>query len=278
MGEAFPSLGRKLRLGLVGGGPGSMIGPVHRLAATFDGRFELVAGVLSSSPDRARQAAQALGVNGYHSLEDMLGREQLDAVAVMTPNDRHFSECRAALSAGLHVICDKPLTNSLAEARILAALAEEKRLVVCLTHVYAAYPMIRQARATVAAGMLGAVRAAQVEYLAAGMSTAVEGGDLTPKLRWKLDPQRSGPSLVLGDIGTHAHHLATFVVGSPVRRLAADLGAVVPGRRVDDYAAGTAALRERGSRNAVLLPGASRYGEPDYLASVRRGRPSRMDP
>ena len=237
MGEAFPSLGRKLRLGLVGGGPGSMIGPVHRLAATFDGRFELVAGVLSSSPERARLAAKALGLAGYASLEEMLAGERLDAVAVMTPNDRHFAACRTALDAGLHVICDKPLTNALTEARTLAALAEEKRLVVCLTHVYAAYPMIRQARAMVAAGAVGALRAVQVEYLQAGMSAAVEQREQTPKLRWKLDARRSGPSLVLGDIGTHAHHLASFVAGRPVRRLAADLGAVVPGRSVDDYAA-----------------------------------------
>jgi predicted dehydrogenase len=236
MSEAFSSLGRKLRLGLVGGGPGSMIGPVHRLAATLDGRFELVAGVLSSAPERAREAAEALGLAGFASLEAMLAGAKLDAVAVMTPNDRHFAECRAVLQAGLHVICDKPLTNTLAEARTLAALAEERRLVLCLTHVYAAYPMIRQARAMVAAGAIGALRAIQVEYLQAGMSRPVEQGELTPKLRWKLDTRQSGPSLVLGDIGTHAHHLAAFVAGRAVRRLAADLGAVVPGRSVDDYA------------------------------------------
>jgi predicted dehydrogenase len=161
----------------------------------------------------------------------------LDAVAVMTPNDRHFVECRAALEAGLHVICDKPLTNVLNEARELAALAARKGLVFCVTHVYAAYPMIRQARAMIAAGHIGDVRAVQVEYLAAGMSGDVEKGALTPKLRWKLDTDRSGPSLVLGDVGTHAHHLMCFVAGRPVRRLAADLGAIVPDRAVDDHSA-----------------------------------------
>jgi predicted dehydrogenase len=251
MNDAFASLGRKLRLGLLGGGPGSMIGPVHRLAAIFDGRYELVAGVLTSSPQRSREAAAALGFAGYGSLQEMLAHEKLDVVAVMTPNHHHFAECRAAMEAGLHVICDKPMTNALSEARSLAALAEAKRLVFCLTHVYSGYPMIRQARAMVAAGALGELRAIQVEYLQAGMSERVEQGEMTPKLRWKLDTRQSGPSLVLGDIGTHAHHLAAYVAGRPVRRLAADLGAVVPGRTVDDYA--SMLLRFEGDIHGTLF-------------------------
>ena len=130
---------------------------------------------------------------------------RLDAVAIMTPNDRHLPDCLAALDAGLDVICDKPLANTLADARTIAARAAGQ--VFCLTHVYAGYPMLRQAAAMLAAGAIGDLRAIQVEYLQAGMSARVEDGPATPKLRWKLDPARGGPSLVLGDIGTHAFHL-----------------------------------------------------------------------
>ncbi len=228
---------RKLRLGVVGGGPGSFIGPVHRAAALFDGRFEIVAGVLSSDPERSRGAAAELGFTGYVKIADMLAAERLDAIAVMTPNDLHFAACQAAMAAGLHVICDKPVTNTLAEAQSLSAMARETGRVFCLTHAYAGYPMIRQARAMVAAGAIGTLRAIQVEYLQAGMSARVEAGELTAKLRWKLDPERGGASLVLGDIGTHAHHLATYVSGLPVESLCADLGALLPDRRVDDYGA-----------------------------------------
>ncbi len=235
MTAAFDRLGRKLRLGLLGGGPGSFIGPIHRAAALLDNRFELVSGVLSSSPARNREGAAAIGIAPRATLAEMIAQDRLDAVAIMTPNDRHFPECREALAAGLDVICDKPLTNALSEARALEAAA--KGHVFCVTHAYAGYPMIRQARAMVAAGVLGELRAIQVEYLQAGMSTKVEAGELTPKLRWKLAAERSGPSLVLGDIGTHAHHIACYVSGRKLVRLAADLGAIVPGRAVDDYGA-----------------------------------------
>lgn len=234
--SAFAALGRRLRLGLVGGGPGSFIGPVHRAAARLDDRFELVAGVLSSRSDTAREAAAALGIAGHGDIGAMLAAGHgLDAVAIMTPNDRHPPECLAALAAGLDVICDKPLANSVADARAIESAAAGR--VFCLTHVYAGYPMIRQAAAMVAEGVLGELRAIQVEYLQAGMAARVEDGPSTPKLRWKLDAARSGPSLVLGDIGTHAFHLARMVGGRRLERLAADLGALVPGRLVDDYAA-----------------------------------------
>jgi predicted dehydrogenase len=235
--DPFGALGRKLRLGVVGGGPGSFIGPVHRAAALLDGRFDIVAGVLSSDPEKSRAAATALGIRGHGTVADMLAAERLDAVAVMTPNFLHFAPCQAALAAGLHVICDKPVTNTLAEAQTLATMARDAGRVFCLTHVYAGYPMIRQARAMVAAGAIGELRAVQVEYLQAGMSARVEAGELTAKLRWKLDPARGGASLVLGDIGTHAHHLAGYVSGRAVESLCADLGALLPGRRVDDYGA-----------------------------------------
>lgn len=235
MTTAFDTLGRKLRLGLLGGGPGSFIGPIHRAAALLDNRFELVSGVLSSNAARNAEGAASIGVTPRATLAEMIAQDRLDAVAIMTPNDRHFPECREALAGGLDVICDKPLTNSLAEARTLEQAA--KGHVFCVTHAYAGYPMIRQARAMVAAGVIGELRAIQVEYLQAGMSTPVEAGELTPKLRWKLAADRSGPSLVLGDIGTHAHHTACYVSGRALVRLSADLGAIVPGRKVDDYGA-----------------------------------------
>jgi predicted dehydrogenase len=249
MTTAFEALGRPLRLGVIGGGPGSFIGPIHRAAALLDRRFDIVAGVLSSDAERCRSAAASLGFAGYPTVAAMLAEARLDAVAIMTPNDRHGADCSAALAAGVDVICDKPLANSLAEASAIAEAARGH--VFCLTHAYAGYPMVRQARAMVAAGVIGELRAVQVEYLQAGMSAPVEQGDLTPKLRWKLDAARSGPSLVLGDIGTHAHHLACYVTGQPLTRLAADLGALVPGRAVDDY--GAFLVRFAGGIRGTLL-------------------------
>ena len=251
-GGAWPHLGRRLRLAVLGGGPGSFIGPIHRAAARLDDRFEIVAGVLSSDPARNAAGAAALGIRPYPSLDALVdGETKLDAVAIMTPNDRHHAECLAAIAAGLHVICDKPLANSAAQSADIANAVRRTMTVFCLTHAYAGYPMIRQARAMVAAGAIGPVRAVQVEYIQAGMSAPVERGALTRKLEWKLAAERSGPSLVLGDIGTHAYHLARFVSGLPCVGLAADLGAIVPGRTVDDY--GAMFLRFQGGVPGTLL-------------------------
>lgn len=262
--SAFAALGRKLRLGVIGGGPASFIGDMHRKAARLDERFEILAGVVSADPERSRQGGRAIGLpRPYGAVEEMLAVEReradgIEAVAIMTPNDRHYAECTAALAAGLDVICDKPMTNTRAEAQDLARRVRAGGHVFCLTHAYSGYPMIRQARALVAAGAIGKLRAAQVEYLQAGMALRVEDGPLTPKLRWKLDTAQSGPSLVLGDIGTHAHHLLRFVTGLELERLSADLGAVVAGRQVDDY--GAMLLRLTGGVRATLtvsqaLPG-----------------------
>ena len=239
------ALGRPLRLGVIGGGSGSFIGAIHQSAAELDGRFRVVAGVLSSDPSKCAAYGAAIGLDAdraYPDVASMLATEAtrpdgIDAVAVMTPNDRHFDDCRQALEAGLHVICDKPLANSVEDARTLVRLVNTSDGVFCLTHNYSGYPMVRQARAMVKAGVIGALRMVHAEYFQSGMASAVEHGALTPKLKWKLDANRSGPSLVLGDIGTHAHHLTCFVSGSPVVALAADIGALVPGRAFDDYAA-----------------------------------------
>ncbi len=261
---AWPHLGRRLRLAVLGGGPGSFIGPIHRAAARLDDRFEIVAGMLSSDPARNAEGAAALGIRAYPSLAALADAEAgLDAVAIMTPNHRHHGECLEAIAAGLHVICDKPLANSAAEAREIAAAARDGGTVFCLTHAYAGYPMIRQARAMVAAGAIGAVRAVQVEYIQAGMAARVEAGAPTRKLAWKLDAAQSGPSLVLGDIGTHAFHLARFVSGLACEALAADLGAIVPGRAVDDY--GAMFLRFAGGVRGTLLASQAMAGTENQI-------------
>lgn len=239
------ALGRPLRLGVVGGGPGSFIGPIHRSAAELDARFRVVAGVLSSDAAKCIAHAPSVGIakdRAYPGVAAMIEAEAaradgIEALAVMTPNDCHFDACRQALRAGLHVICDKPLTTDASQARELVYLADELGLVVCLTHNYAGYPMVRQARAMVAAGAIGAVRMVHAEYFQAGMAAPLDHARLTPKLKWKLDPLRGGASLVLADIGSHAHHLASYVGGSPVSAVASDLGSLVPDRQFDDYGA-----------------------------------------
>lgn len=269
------ALGRPLRLGVVGGGAGSFIGPIHRSAATLDGRFAIVAGVLSSDPARAIAQGRAIGLaaeRAYPTLEAMIAGETrrddgIETVAIMTPNDAHYAACCAAIQAGWQVICDKPLVNTLDDARDLAERAKRAGTIFCVTHNYSGYPLIRQARAMIREGAIGAVRIVQAEYLQGGMSQPVERGELTPKLRWKLDPKRSGPSLVLGDIGTHAHHLAGFVSGQLVSAVAADVGSLLPERRVDDYAALLWRFAN-GARGTCLVSQAAAGAENDLTVRV----------
>ena len=237
------ALGRPFRLGIIGGAPPSMIGPVHRIAASMDRRFELVAGMLSSRPERSRSEGMAIGLpeaRCYGSIEDFLAKERVrddgvEALAIITPNDTHASYLRLALGAGIDVMIEKPLCNELDEARALQQLATSSGCAVALTHTYSGYPMVREMRARCLAGEVGALRLVQVEYLAGGIATAVELGPDAER-RWRLKPERSGPSLVLGDIGTHAHHLVAFVTGQPFERVSADVGTMVPGRKVHDVA------------------------------------------
>lgn len=234
------ALGRRLRLGLIGGSYG-FIGPVHRTAARMDDCFETVAGVFSSNAERGRAFGQTLGLDAqrcYATVQDMVRAEAarddgIDAVVVMTPNAHHFEACMAALDAGLHVICDKPVTATLADAHRLAQKVHDSGLVFCLTHNYTGYPMVRQAREMVASGALGEIRQIHLTYVQGYFSQPVEAGQDSPG--WRFDPAQ-GESLVLGDIGTHAHHLGAFVSGLQLDAVMADVGATVPGRRVDDYA------------------------------------------
>ncbi len=236
-------LGRRLRLAVVGGGPGSFIGAMHRTAARLDDRYEIVAGVLSSDPARSRQAATSLGIEparAYGDAAELFAREAdrtdaADVVAIMTPNDSHHAYAIAALQHGFDVICDKPITNTLDEAREVLAAVESTGLVFCLTHNYTGYPMVRQARAMVQDGQLGTIRLIQVEYVQGGKARENDPDPATG-LPWRYDPVRGGPSLVMGDIGTHAHNLVRFVTGLEVGELAAEVGHIVPGRLVDDFA------------------------------------------
>lgn len=235
-------LGRRLRLGVIGGGPGSFIGAMHRQAARLDDRYEIVTGVLSSDPEKSTQAGQELGWNTdrlYTSVREMLDAESsrkdgIDAVAIMTPNDSHFEYSVVALEHGLDVICDKPMTNTLEEAEALHQKVEETGLVFCLTHNYTGYPMVRQAKAMVQDGQVGTIRLVQVEYVQGGK--ADESKPMPEVMTWKYDPVRGGPSRVMGDIGTHAHNLARFITGLEVDEVAAEIGTIVPGRLIHDYA------------------------------------------
>ena len=236
-------LGRRLRLAVIGGGPGSFIGAMHRQAARLDDRYELVAGVLSSNPDRARQAGAEIGLATDHIYTDVMTmlngeaalQDGADVVAIMTPNDSHYAYAIAALERGFDVICDKPMTNTLEEAETLHQKVVESGLIFCLTHNYTGYPMVRQAKAMVEDGQLGTIRLVQVEYVQGGK--ADESAPVpTDNLPWRYDPVRGGPSLVMGDIGTHAHNLVRFITGLEVAEVAAEVGTIVPGQLVHDYA------------------------------------------
>ncbi len=256
------TIGRRIRLGMIGGGPGSVIGETHRIAARLDGMFDIVASALSSDPQRSRQAGIDLGIasdRAHGSWREMLEAEVLradraDAVAIMTPNDSHHEICIAALEAGFHVICDKPLTHDLASARQVAAKVTEVNRAFCVTYCYVGYPMVRQARDMVLAGELGEIRQVHLHYV----QSALAARDLPTG--WRMDPARSGGSLVLMDIGTHAYHLGAFVTGLEARSLCADVGSAMPGRTVDDYAA--ALLRyENGARGSMWVTNAAAGSE-----------------
>jgi predicted dehydrogenase len=251
--------GRPIRLAMIGGGPGSFIGGMHRTAARLDGRYELVAGVVSSDPARSKQAAAGMGIDPSRAYADPLAmlaaeREREDGaevVAVATPNDSHHRYVTAALDRGFDVICDKPMTNTLDEALDIVRKVRASGLVFCLMHNYTCYPMVRQARALVADGQVGEIRLVQVEYVQGGKADESDP-DSAHGLPWRYDPVRGGPSLVMGDIGTHAHNLARFVSRLEVAEVAAEIGHVVPKRHVDDY--GAAMLRfDNGARGTFWV-------------------------
>src|SRR6266550_3879522 len=230
---------RRIRLGMVGGGHGELIGAVHRIAARLDDHYELVAAALSSDAERGLAAADELHIpRAYRSFEEMASSESnrpdgIEVVSIVTPNHLHYAPAKAFLEAGIDVICDKPLTTTLGDALELAEIVTRTGLVFGLTHNYTGHPMVRQAREMAAAGELGAIRVVQVEYAQDWLSTALEKTG-QKQAEWRTDPARSGPGGSLGDIGTHAFNLACFVTGLSCQEIAAEVTTFVPGRRLDD--------------------------------------------
>jgi predicted dehydrogenase len=275
----MPSLrerfGRPLRLAVIGGGPDSWIGQMHRGAAEFDGWWRVTAGVFSSDPQRSREAGARFGIDAarsYGTVDQMLAAEaqradRVDAVAIMTPNDTHYRFAAAALDAGFDVVCDKPVSETHAEALDLVDRTHSNGRLFAVAHAYSAYPMTRHARALVRDGAIGAVRFVQVEYIQAGLATRLEDGPQNNRLRWVLDPRRSGLALVMSAIGCHAQHLACFVAGAPIARVVADVGALVPGRQVVDH---VSALLEfgHGARGTFTVTQAAAGGENDIRLRV----------
>ncbi|MEH2486269.1 Gfo/Idh/MocA family protein [Bradyrhizobium sp. AZCC 2230] len=232
---------RRIRLGMVGGGQGAFIGAVHRIAARIDDQFELVAGALASDPVRAKASAKELGIaddRAYGSFEEMARVEAaradgIEAVSIVTPNHMHSPVAKSFLEAGIHVICDKPLTTTVAEAEELVALVKKSGKVFVVTHNYTGYPMVRQARAMVANGDLGEIRLVHAEYLQDWLTERLEASS-HKQAAWRTDPARSGAGGCIGDIGTHAYNLACFVTGLELDELLAQLSTFVEGRRLDD--------------------------------------------
>jgi predicted dehydrogenase len=262
------SLGRRVRLAVVGGGGNALIGPVHRMAARLDDRFEICAGVLSSDPARSVADATALHIpRGYADMATMIAEEAkrpdpIDAVAIMTPNDSHHRYAAMALDAGLDVICDKPITNDFEEALDLVERARSRGLVFCLTHNYSGYPMVREARSAIEAGEIGPLRVLHVSYVQGSLGTRVEDQPdaISSRLKWRLDPAKGGLSHVLGDIGTHAHQLLTYTSGRRVESVLADVGAALPGRTTHDTASIIFRL-EGGARGVMFVTKAATGAE-----------------
>ena len=247
----------RIRLGMVGGGQGAFIGAVHRFAARMDDKYELVAGALSGNPDRALESAKELRIaldRSYDDYRPMAEKESqladgIEVVSIVTPNHLHFPVAQTFLKAGIHVICDKPLVSSTHEAQVLQALVFEKDLLFGVTYNYSGYPAMRQAKQMVAAGELGDIRVIQVEYPQEWLTEKLEDGGQKQAL-WRTDPKQSGGGGCVGDIGTHAYHLACFVSGLEAESLLAELTTFVEGRLVDDNA--HIMLRFKGGARGML--------------------------
>jgi predicted dehydrogenase len=264
-----PADQRRLRAGIVGGGAGSFIGAVHRIAAELDGQAELIAGAMSSDPGRAERGAREWFLaRSYASFAEMARAEAahpegIDFVIVATPNDLHFPVAEAFLAAGIHVVCDKPLALDLVQAEALVALARKSRALFALTHNYTGYPMVRQARAMVRDGMIGAIRKVLVEYNQDWLMNPIEKSDQKQAV-WRTDPARAGISCCLADIGTHAENLLEYVAGETITALCADLSTFVEGRVLDDDA--NILLRLRGGGKGTLVCSQVACGEANALS------------
>ena len=267
------TLNRKLRMGMVGGGPGAFIGDVHRKAAVMDGGVELVAGAFSSSARKSKQKGRELNLDpkrAYASYDQMIEKEiarpegdRIDFVTIVTPNHVHFPVAKAFLEAGFHVICDKPMTFDLREARALKKIVAKNRKVFALTHNYTGYPMVKLARDMIRQGDLGKIRKVVVQYPQGWLSTRLESTH-QKQAEWRTDPKRSGAAGCIGDIGTHAENLAEYVTGLRITELCADLSTFVKGRKLDDD--GNILLRFQKGAKGVLHASQISVGEENNLA------------
>ena len=257
---------RKLRMGLVGGGPGAFIGPVHRIAAELDGRIELVAGAFSSSPEKSKAAGVSYRIDparAYASYDEMFACEKqrddgVDFVVIATPNNTHLPIAKAAIEAGIPVMSDKPATATYDEALELERIVKASGLPYGLTHTYAGYALVRDARAICASGELGPIRKVVIEYLQGWLSSPLEQTG-QKQAGWRVDPAISGPGGCIGDIGTHAFHLVEYVTGLDITALHATLRSVVPGRRVDDDC--TALIKLNNGAEGVIVASQIAAGE-----------------
>lgn len=257
---------KPVRFGMVGGGSGAFIGAVHRMAMRLDGRAELVAGALSSTPEKSIASGEELGLaHVYPDWRTMLdrGRDQFEAVAIVTPNRTHAEIAEAALRAGFHVVLDKPMVTSSAEAERLAAAENESGKTLTVTYNYSGYPLVRAARHLVRTGAIGAVRRVQAEYLQGWLSAPLESSG-QKQAGWRTDPAQSGGAGALGDIGTHAEHLARFVTGLEPAHLCADVRTHVQGRRVDDDA--SVLMRYETGARGTLTCSQVAFGEENGLS------------
>jgi len=250
----------KLRLGMIGGGQGAFIGAVHRIASRMDDEYELTCGAFSSDAEKAKASGLLLGLSldrVYTSYQELIEKEKqlpederVQAISIVTPNHLHFGPAKLALENGFHVILDKPMTFSLAEAKELEKVVKASGKRFCLTHTYTGYPMVKEARQLVAEGKLGKIRKVCVEYPQGWLSTFLEGED-NKQASWRTDPTKSGIAGAMGDIGTHAFNLAEYVSGLQVTKLCADINTVVEGRKLDDD--GAALLKFNNGASGVLI-------------------------
>lgn len=266
------TLGRKLRMAIVGGGQGSFIGRVHVTAAVLDNRAALVAGALSSDPARAKASAADYDIDparAYGSYQEMLAAERglpadrrIDFVTIATPNHMHFPVAKAAVEAGFHVVCDKPLTLTLAEAEELANLVAKSPVVFAVTHNYTGYPLVRQARQMILAGELGEIQAIRAEYIQGWLRTRLES-EGQKQAAWRTDPAKSGAAGAFGDIGTHAYNLGRYMTGLLPESISANLKTFVPGRPLDDY--GHAVIRYRNGALGTVTASQISHGRENDL-------------
>jgi len=263
---------RKLRMGMVGGGRGAFIGAVHRMAATLDGQIELVCGAFSSDPKKSRASGAELFISknrcygSYREMFELESRlpegERMDFVTIVTPNFLHYPVAKMALQYGFHVVCDKPMTFNLKEAKLLAQLVKKSSRLFALTHNYTGYPMVKEARERVRSGQLGVIRKVVVEYPQGWLAHALEKTG-QKQADWRTDPKKAGISCCMGDIGTHAENLAEYITGLKISELYADLSTFVPGRILDDD--GSVLLRFKGGAKGVLMASQISAGEENAL-------------